>query len=231
MGTYKYYLLNISFWSFILDIYTDIFYTPILLSPTTALCSEGILKDFNDIAVLHLPIFAILLGCCGASCLIAMIFRFFSITSSVNKLHNKSGVTVLALLHLVGLPAGIGYIYIQTEKNDKLMIMQKNYPTIYDFYQKHTCTATLSDTLAFKIVLIIAFLTFGSTGIVFGYFCHRTGRSLRLSKNVMSHRTYIMHVKMYLLLLYQSFLPLGCLAIPTMLAMYLGYIGYEDTRY
>jgi hypothetical protein len=48
MVRYKWYLLNIVFWSTFLDLYLSFFYTPQILFPALGMCTQGWLSVFNN---------------------------------------------------------------------------------------------------------------------------------------------------------------------------------------
>jgi hypothetical protein len=48
MGQYKWHLLNIVFWSALVDIYTGIFFIPVPQFPAIGVCYHGLFSAFNN---------------------------------------------------------------------------------------------------------------------------------------------------------------------------------------
>ena len=47
MGSYKYYLLNIIFWSFVFDLDLALIFTPVPLYPALSICTAGVLRNLG----------------------------------------------------------------------------------------------------------------------------------------------------------------------------------------
>lgn len=117
IGNYKFYLLNIVIWSFLLDLYLTLIFSPVPIFPAAGICSESIFNFFH--AGFHMIVFAYLSGGIAASVISAFVYRYFCISNQIKKLHSRTGLIFLIFGHLIaGLPLGICfYMALITNEN------------------------------------------------------------------------------------------------------------------
>ncbi|KAI6221775.1 hypothetical protein M3Y95_00997600 [Aphelenchoides besseyi] len=220
MHSFRWYLLNIVFWSCLFDVYMSVFYTPALMLPTIGLCANGLLNSLSSpyTGLVACTTFIVLFGAAGMSVFAAFLFRLSAITQKTHWLHRKSSFALMIGIHLSYTFPACTFLWISAniDVEGAQTDLRENYPSVFYFSRSHHCLilsskANLISTLMFFITVLIE--------VVFCLVVVFTLRSLVLRKthqirHTMSRRTYQLHCQLTTSLSVQFLIPVLVLVFP-----------------
>ncbi|KAE9552414.1 hypothetical protein FO519_004355 [Halicephalobus sp. NKZ332] len=114
MGIYKYFLLDIIFWSYVMDFVTTLLWMPLPAMPAPSICISGLMKDLGNYNgnSLCFVIFIIAFGGCGAACNFAIFFRLFAVRAQhLDFFAKKNMIILITVIHCVNTIPVIGSFY------------------------------------------------------------------------------------------------------------------------
>ncbi|KAI6208591.1 Serpentine Receptor, class H [Aphelenchoides besseyi] len=195
MHSFRWYLLNIVFWSSIFDIYMSVFYTPVVMLPTIGLCSNGRLNNLTSpyTGLVACMAFIVLFGATGMSVFVAFLFRLSAITQKTHWLHRKSSFVLMIFIHVgYSLPTCV-FLWISAN------------------IDVEGAQADIRETLTFFISALIE--------VIFCLVVVFTLRAMVLRKthqirHTMSRRTYQLHISLTTSLSVQFLIPILVLVFP-----------------
>ncbi|KAI6171783.1 Serpentine Receptor, class H [Aphelenchoides besseyi] len=215
MHSFRWYLLNIVFWSSIFDIYMSVFYTPVVMLPTIGLCSNGRLNNLTSpyTGFVACMAFIVLFGATGMSVFVAFLFRLSAITQKTHWLHRKSSFVLMIFIHVgYSLPTCVFlWISANIDVEGAQADIRENHPNVFYFSQSHHCLILSIKTLTFFISALIE--------VIFCLVVVFTLRAMVLRKthqirHKMSRRTYQLHISLTTSLSVQFLIPILVLVIP-----------------
>ena len=102
LGTYKYFLFNIAFWSFLLDFYISILYSPFFLYPAAVNCPTRILKTENRLlAKIWFDVMLFIYGGVAAAVFSAFIYRYALLKGKLKTIMGWKFLSFLGFLHAI----------------------------------------------------------------------------------------------------------------------------------
>ncbi|KAE9548173.1 hypothetical protein FO519_008613, partial [Halicephalobus sp. NKZ332] len=218
LGSYKYYMCNISLWSFLFDIYMTILYVPKPLFPALAVCSGGLLKGFGWFYGGEIAYFVFLLffGACSMSVVSAFGYRLLILKNKEFWIKSKTWISSLAFLHIFyWTPTWILAAVAAKDHDTIVRSVMKEYPSMDPNFPTDSCYSTSFSvskvSYVFITVCCLQYFTFVPVISTLAYFCHR---SLKVSREKMSPKTFRMHRELIFSLLFQIAAPMITLFIP-----------------
>ena len=233
-GKYKYFLFNISFWSFLLDSFFTFLYSPWPLFPAIVLCPVGFLKTTNPIlARIWYEILLFLFGGTTMAVLSAFIYRFATLKGIFKNIMSAQFLTFLAILHIIfALPTNTllnlaisnitavddTIVKVSNIFSDYFSICFQRYPNIIKYFpNKDMACTTISLDVGFPYNYL--FIMFLGAGFIIpvpiiAILIYKTLILLRNQKSMMSEKTYLMHRELFKTLIFQFAVPGGTIFVP-----------------
>ncbi|KAI6174508.1 hypothetical protein M3Y97_00998600 [Aphelenchoides bicaudatus] len=220
MGNYKWYLLNIVFWSAALDIYLGVFYTPFLLFPATGVSAQGLLADIHhyNFKQFEFLFFIWLIGGFGVSLTCGFVYRLAAVTQSTPMINTKKALSLIALIHIFyTIPAMLPILYSNVyDYNSILDDMQRRYPAVFEYGLRHSSiyvslkvTPTACFLFGLAALILITTCVLANTVLIWN-----TMKKINNSTFTISSRTMAMHKQLTTSLIAQFFLPAIFVAVP-----------------
>ncbi|KAI1706714.1 serpentine type 7TM GPCR chemoreceptor srh domain-containing protein [Ditylenchus destructor] len=210
MKIYKWFLLNISICSYLLDIFLTIIFIPLPIFPVLGGCALGIISPLRSFApYLAWFIYTQLLSMCGISIMFALLFRLAAIYGRTELFEKKSVMLGLVAFQVFyPLPLVYAVRWVHPNENEASLLVKRDHPYAYAFYSTHSCTLLAIDVahllpyfyLALALMTVIMLIYFVSIGFI--------ARGLKRMKSVRSEKTYQMHKTLSVSLLFQFIVPI-----------------------
>uniref|UniRef100_A0A914EG89 Uncharacterized protein n=1 Tax=Acrobeloides nanus TaxID=290746 RepID=A0A914EG89_9BILA len=184
MKTYKWFLLNIVIWSYLMDVNLTLIYVPLSLFPAPVMCILGVADRIENLFYANYVVIFLLielLGACGAAIVCALYYRYRSVMGQpIDIFHKKSVILGIALFHLVnGLPCLICLIYASEQSVPNIVkYVTETFPTVPNLYWLK-CGALDVSALSAKIFVtlcaseILLYVLIVVSGSVYVYVCHK----------------------------------------------------------
>ncbi|KAH7720953.1 7TM GPCR protein, partial [Aphelenchoides avenae] len=220
IGSYKWYLLNISISALVYDIHMALVYAPQPLFPALVMCAKGLVHTFNwsfgnTLSFYLMPIF---LGSVSLSIMWGLVYRYAVLTGRDRQLHSKLGLTIMALLQ-VSYTAPSLVVHILSARNTEGIrsVVLKNYPLIQPYFEPQSCTAISFEAsplaLAFIVLLSLQYAAITPTALTLMVLSFT---ALKRQKN-MSRKTLRMHRQLLISLIFQVTVPFCTIFAPSTL--------------
>uniref|UniRef100_A0AC35F2F6 Uncharacterized protein n=1 Tax=Panagrolaimus sp. PS1159 TaxID=55785 RepID=A0AC35F2F6_9BILA len=222
MGIYKYLLVNISVWSYVLDFVLTLLWMPLPMMPAPSICITGILKNlgqYNGNGISFIS-FMFTFGGCNVSCFCAQLYRIYAATGKDTHIFSQRWfIAVMILCHCIASSPGIiGYFFTVELDNDSLIRYQiTNFPFMKSVVWKLPCGGFIVDEnhknflYFFLTVFVCVSIGIITNGIMLTYLLLSLKESF---KNSVSLRNSQLQRQLVTVLIVQTLLPTICLCIP-----------------
>uniref|UniRef100_A0A915DQV0 G protein-coupled receptor n=1 Tax=Ditylenchus dipsaci TaxID=166011 RepID=A0A915DQV0_9BILA len=221
LGSYKFFLLNIMLTSYVLDVYLSIILIPFPLLPLAGYCTLGLMR-FAGIfwgGIIGIMLMIIFLGMCGASIIIACMYRLAAIYNWQRNMVTSKAVTIYVLFHLLLTSPllAIGAFVIagvMDQESIQRLIFEQN-PGVRQVGTANLCVyAPLENNVLMKLAVCVAMVilliigAIGVTMLAIGVI------SLGQRKRIMSRKSFKMHQQLIMSLVLQMCVPFITLFVP-----------------
>uniref|UniRef100_A0A7E4URT9 G_PROTEIN_RECEP_F1_2 domain-containing protein n=1 Tax=Panagrellus redivivus TaxID=6233 RepID=A0A7E4URT9_PANRE len=223
MGIYKYLLLNIIIWSFLMDTSLTLLWMPYVMMPAPAICTTGLLRGFGVYggSSLCFVIFMFCFSGCNISCGIAQFFRFLAVRphGQIKIFRNTRFLFGVAMIYVfTPIPVILAYFYSMEYDYDGLQFfLTENFPFTRSIVLKVPCGGFIIDGHHYK------YLVFFGTGLLCMLICMTSSVALLTSllkslkrqlKTSVAMKGAKQQRQLYMALLFQTLLPTLCLGLP-----------------
>ncbi|KAE9548124.1 hypothetical protein FO519_008665 [Halicephalobus sp. NKZ332] len=233
-GFYKYFLFNICFWSFLNDFYLAVIYRPKILFPAITSCPTGIFKTNDEHwGFVSYCIFMVFFGASSVSIITAFVYRFANLNNYLSTLLKPSSLVILGVLHLFyELPSIVlDTIAAVKYKDEIIAAVVKDYPNIVKHLVGQGC-AVLHIEVGTSFAFIIACcIGFGISVPIVSFLIYKCFRILIEQRSYMSPKTFRLHKRLLISLIFQLLAPVCGLFGPFMAAAYLCFTGRENVEF
>ncbi|KAE9548518.1 hypothetical protein FO519_008274 [Halicephalobus sp. NKZ332] len=224
IGEYKYYLFNITCCSFLFDVYTTFFYSPLVLFPAMVICTNGILKHLGWIGgIIGFYLLLTFFGTCSMSVITAFIYRLFSLRNKQELMRSCKWFLFLIFIHLFYLsPTLIVYSFSITDRNATDRAIIKKYPNIKSHYFGKSCASVAFEASPYTFYFMsLCCIQFGFTIPLAGVLISKCYKTLQSQRIYMTEKTFKLQKQLILSLIFQLIVPFATLFIPfTLMALF-----------
>ncbi|KAE9555314.1 hypothetical protein FO519_001473 [Halicephalobus sp. NKZ332] len=218
LGSYKYFLLNISLWAFGFDFYTTIVYQPKILFPAMMMCPKGLLHSRS--LFIAYGAFAVILAFYSAGAiavLSAFGYRYAVMNDLTSKLMKKKVLIPLGIFHVVYMSPTIAFYLLSIgdrEAIEKSLI--ETWPGISKhFHQGEACSALSFHVTKFPYFFLVGCVVqFTAIVPASSFLILKCFTTLNVKRHFMSSKTYKMHKQLLVTLVFQLLVPLVTLILP-----------------
>uniref|UniRef100_A0A7E4VS63 G-protein coupled receptors family 1 profile domain-containing protein n=1 Tax=Panagrellus redivivus TaxID=6233 RepID=A0A7E4VS63_PANRE len=233
-GAYKYFLFNIAFCACLFDFYMTEVYKPKVLFPALVMCPDGYIKTHdNVIGTFMFYGFITFFGSTAVAVFSAFLYRYAAITNNLRLLMSWPVLIIIGLMHpLYEFPTLAFYTMGTGNRSVTDATILQHWPKIAPHYIDKGCAAVDYDASPYPRIFMffcVGEFVFSLTVIVFIVF--KSFAKLRAQRKFMSQKTYRMHNRLLISLIFQLIVPLTTVFIPFTLMSLCVFFSIEDVQW